>query len=484
MTPTAEQTEAPPNPTSVSVQKYTDEDALNLGLPTPGAMNVLKVWAREMTGTPFFPPSLGSNPNTILAVVMTGREMGLSPMQSMRSYWLSPDGRLGQYADSMLAIMRKNNFRFDWHQADADGCDVTGKRPDGDSFRSTFTVADAKAAGLWDKGNVWKKYPADMCRNRAIGRMFRTLASDFGGSQMYTKEELEDSADFATGSDQARADVLAGQDDVIKVGRKPKAAAPVETAAPAADTIEVKSEAVAEPTKSDIGQTKEAAPEAVKEETAAEAYARRTMELTDLVAEKSPTLAKKDFVSFFKGFFGVDKLSAIPADRILAEAFPALESTLKDNKDMFLRDPSGMGRVAGVGKAEADGKLATYGWTPALQQKALELAKSWSMTVTQLDMFFGVNGVKEMKAEDVDAFLRFALMVPNDRSIDTLVTILQTHGIGPLVSVQEIEHHSGKPLEQMAEADITMLITKALEGLDAKKNAPAAEEDDDGPAFA
>jgi hypothetical protein len=183
---------------------YTDEDAKALGIPTAGAMNMMRIYVKQVAGTPLAPKALikdNMNPqqvqNTLFAAVMTGQEMGFTPMQALRSYWLSPDGRLGMYADAMLAAMRAKGFRFTWIQNDANGCIATAKRPYGngewEEYTSTYTVEMAIQAGLYHKDrSVWQRYPDRMCKWRVIGDTFRTLASDLGGGQMYAEGELDD----------------------------------------------------------------------------------------------------------------------------------------------------------------------------------------------------------------------------------------------------------------------------------------------------
>lgn len=176
--------------------KYSDADAKSIGLPTPGALNMLAVFCKSMIGTPFLPRSFADKGNpagTLLAVVLTGHEMGFSPMQAIRSYWLSPDGRLGMYADAMMAAMLAKGFQANWERLDNEGAVLLMKRPHAPDYRSEFTIEDAKRAGIFQKDkSVWPKYPKAMCKARVIGDTFRTLAPDLGGGQMYTKEEIID----------------------------------------------------------------------------------------------------------------------------------------------------------------------------------------------------------------------------------------------------------------------------------------------------
>lgn len=241
---------ATPNvvPFETALTRYSDEDARSIGMPTPGALNLLSIFAKQMVGTPFLPRSIFKDMNspqasaTLLAVILTGREMQFSPMQSLRAFWMSPDGRLGMYGDAMMATMRRAGFTFDWKQNDDTGCECTAKRPvkvgesvQWESYTSRYTVQMAKDAGLWTKEkSIWPKYPARMCKWRVVGDIFRTLGSDLGGGQMYTREELEDDlgGDSTMGdpteADQRRMEVLQAQEAKYHVGLKQQ---PVEASA-------------------------------------------------------------------------------------------------------------------------------------------------------------------------------------------------------------------------------------------------------------
>ena len=207
--------------------KYADEDYALVGLPSENAMKALKSFCKNLVGTPFLPKSLVKDQNadqqagTLLAVCLTGREMGFSPMQSLRVFWLSPDGRLGMYVDGMFALILKSGAELIWERLDNEGAVLRVKRGK-NQYVSEFTVEDAKRAGLWTKDkSVWPKYPRAMCRSRVGGDAFRTLFADLGGSQMYTKEELEDMDEAQLYNREVEADKAAEANPALKL--EPKA---------------------------------------------------------------------------------------------------------------------------------------------------------------------------------------------------------------------------------------------------------------------
>lgn len=85
----------------------------------------------------------------------------------------------------------------------ADRCTVTMQRRDS-GFRHTasFSLDDARQAGLIkpDKdGSAWKRYPADMLRNRAIARCARVVAPDVLAGLYLTDELRTEALDVSTG---------------------------------------------------------------------------------------------------------------------------------------------------------------------------------------------------------------------------------------------------------------------------------------------
>ena len=226
-----------------SPDRYTEKDALAVGLPSPEGLNLLVKFSEQMVGTPFIPKGLAAGPNqagNILAVIMSGREEGFSPMEALRSYWISPDGRLAKYADAVMAKMRRAGFKFPEQEFTSTRAHLKAIRPDGDEFTSTLTIEEVP--GSLKGKQIWKDWPQRMLKARVIGDVYRFLASDLGGPT-YTAEELQDldytPADTAE-SDRKRAEVIAARDD-MKVSLKPK-----KDKSAKAEVVEIKTEKPAE----------------------------------------------------------------------------------------------------------------------------------------------------------------------------------------------------------------------------------------------
>jgi hypothetical protein len=122
--------------------------------------------------------------------VMAGAELGLPPFASMSGiHIIQGKPVLGA---NVLATLVKNDPRYDYHvkQCDDKVCTLVWLENGTTVGESTFTMTEASGAGLTGKDN-WKKYPSDMLFARAISRGARRFAPGiFGGSPVYTPDEM------------------------------------------------------------------------------------------------------------------------------------------------------------------------------------------------------------------------------------------------------------------------------------------------------
>lgn len=130
----------------------------------------------------------------VLVVIMAGAEIGMAPFQALQSFAVI-NGRPALWGDGMLATARKFGVKVS-ERIDGDGdaavahCKV--ERADtGESIERSFSVADAKTAGLWKKAGPWTNYPKRMLQMRARAWALRDGCADMlRGMKM--AEEVED----------------------------------------------------------------------------------------------------------------------------------------------------------------------------------------------------------------------------------------------------------------------------------------------------
>ena len=129
-----------------------------------------------------------------LVIIMAGAEIGMAPFQALQSFAVI-NGRPALWGDGMVSVARKHGVQVK-ETLDGEGdamvatCTIT--RPDtGEVVTRTFSVADAKKAGLWSKAGPWTQYPKRMLAARARSWSLRDGCADMlRGMKMV--EEVQD----------------------------------------------------------------------------------------------------------------------------------------------------------------------------------------------------------------------------------------------------------------------------------------------------
>ena len=151
--------------------------------------------------TDFVPKALRGKPNSILAAILIGRELGLGPMEALRSIDVI-DGRPSPSAEWMVGRVFEAGHVIEVVEQTAEACTVRGKRMrDGEivaQMEFTFTMDMArrvpqKVSGQWktmaDKAN-WKNYPEAMLYWRAVSQLIRQLFPDVVRGVKHNADEL------------------------------------------------------------------------------------------------------------------------------------------------------------------------------------------------------------------------------------------------------------------------------------------------------
>lgn len=117
-------------------------------------------------------------PEAAFAVILAGRELGLTAMQSLRSLHLI-EGKPTLSADLMVALVKRSPLckAFKLIESTSERATYEANREGEGVTRMSFTIEEAKAAGVTGKDN-WKKYPAAMLRARCIAALARVVFPD------------------------------------------------------------------------------------------------------------------------------------------------------------------------------------------------------------------------------------------------------------------------------------------------------------------
>ena len=145
--------------------------------------------AEKIATSALLPQAYRNKPADAAIAMMYGVEMGLSPMTALQRIVVI-SGKPTLDAQGMVSLIRQSGHSISGDVTD-DGATVTGKRCDtGDTMTSTFTMDDAKLAGLAGS-STYKKFPRDMMWARAVSQLGRRLFADVLMAASYSPEEMQ-----------------------------------------------------------------------------------------------------------------------------------------------------------------------------------------------------------------------------------------------------------------------------------------------------
>ncbi len=136
-------------------------------------------------------PRAVNKPEAAFAIIVAGRELGLTAFQSLRGIHII-EGKPTLAADTMLALALQSD-KCEYFQCLDTTAEVamyeTQRRGAPGPTRISFTMNQARAAGVTGKDN-WRKYPDAMLRARCIAALARIVYPDvFMG--VYETDEVQ-----------------------------------------------------------------------------------------------------------------------------------------------------------------------------------------------------------------------------------------------------------------------------------------------------
>lgn len=140
-----------------------------LGMLQPSNLAEAIEVAKIIAHSGIVPKQFDGNPGAVLVAIQMGAEIGLSPMAALQGIAVI-NGRPSLWGDAMLAVVRAHRECDDVVEdfdAKAMTATCTVKRRDKSPVTRTFSLEDAKTAGLWGKQGPWCQYPKRMLAMRA-----------------------------------------------------------------------------------------------------------------------------------------------------------------------------------------------------------------------------------------------------------------------------------------------------------------------------
>lgn len=148
---------------------------------------VLKEQATMLVKTGFLPESI-KTPEQAVAIILQGRELGIPTMAALQTINVIK-GKPTVSPQLMLALIYRSHqlARLDIDSTDS-GCSVVMDRRGVGTFRTEFTMDDARKQGLADKDN-YRRQAKVMLKWRAVAACAREAFSDVVLG-LYTPEEM------------------------------------------------------------------------------------------------------------------------------------------------------------------------------------------------------------------------------------------------------------------------------------------------------
>jgi hypothetical protein len=151
-----------------------------LGMLQPANLAEAVEVAKLIAHSGIVPKIYEGNPGAVLVAIQMGSEIGLSPMAALQGIAVI-NGRPSLYGDAMLAVVCGHRECEDVVE-DIDTKTMTAtctvKRHEKSPVTRTFSIEDAKTAGLWGKQGPWTQYPKRMLQMRARAFALRDAFPD------------------------------------------------------------------------------------------------------------------------------------------------------------------------------------------------------------------------------------------------------------------------------------------------------------------
>lgn len=150
-------------------------------------------YSKFIANSSMVPKEYRGKPADIYIAIEMGMELGLKPLQALQNIAVI-NGKPSIYADGLMAVCRSHpsfeniNETFDEKKQIA-YCTI--KRKGQDAQTRSFSVEEAKKAGLWGRTGPWQTYPKRMLQMRARGFALRDVFAD-AIKGIITVEEAQD----------------------------------------------------------------------------------------------------------------------------------------------------------------------------------------------------------------------------------------------------------------------------------------------------
>lgn len=157
----------------------------------PTNMKEAMEFAGLLAKSDIVPKDYQGKPGNVLVAIQWGMEIGLQPMQAMQNIAVI-NGRPSIWGDAMIALVRAcPAFEYITEtQTDREATCVIKRKGEPEAVR-TFSMEDAKKAGLMGKSGPWTQYPKRMMQMRARSWALRDVFPDVLKGMICAEEALD-----------------------------------------------------------------------------------------------------------------------------------------------------------------------------------------------------------------------------------------------------------------------------------------------------
>jgi hypothetical protein len=145
---------------------------------SPQTFEQALTFSNYLADSDMVPKDFKGKPGNCLIAIQWGAEIGLKPLQAMQNLAII-NGRPALWGDALIALVRSSGaceYIVETQTATEATCKV--KRRGEPEQERTFSMADAKAAGLAGKQGPWSQYPKRMMQMRARAFALRDVFPD------------------------------------------------------------------------------------------------------------------------------------------------------------------------------------------------------------------------------------------------------------------------------------------------------------------
>ncbi|UXA53395.1 hypothetical protein M0D45_00880 [Xanthomonas prunicola] len=145
---------------------------------SPQTFEQALTFADYLAESDLVPKDFKGKPANCLIAMQWGAELGLKPLQALQNIAVI-NGRAALWGDAVLALVRNSpvcEFVEEWDVNETAHCKV--KRKGEKEALVTFSMEDAKKAGLVGKQGPWTQYPKRMRQMRARAFALRDVFTD------------------------------------------------------------------------------------------------------------------------------------------------------------------------------------------------------------------------------------------------------------------------------------------------------------------